>query len=328
MRDLSRTSIRIVLASGALALCAPCLAAEGPVAAGPIGGNDIRSAILPPPGLYGGVIGVNSHVPEIVDGTGHPVPQLDAVNLNARLAAPFFVYVPDVKVLGGSIGLIGVFTGGEECGQLVSAFPNRCTWGPGDPYFELGWSRYFGQPHPSKFPDALPILEGLVVGAGIGVVMPGGKYEPQLRATNGPSLGNNIWDVAPTIAVTYTTPPLLMEGTEFSAKVYWNSYALNTQSHYQAAPLFDLDFAVTEHIGRFQVGLAGIYAFQTGPDEQFGMVVPPDGRRFEYFALGGVLNYDMPEYNAAFRVKALQTVFGHNTGISQVIAVAFAKKLF
>jgi hypothetical protein len=259
--------------------------------------------MLPPPGLYGGIIGLNSHVPEVVDGTGHPVPGLDAVNLDARISAPFLVYVPDVKVAGGSIGPIGVFPGGEECGQLVSAFPYRCTLAMGDPYVELGWSRYFGQPHPSKYPDALPILEGLVIGLGIGAVVPVGKYEPQLRATNGPSLGNNIWDVAPSIAITYTTPPLFAEGTEVSGKLYWNNYGINPDTHYQAARLLDLDFAVSEHIGRFQVGIAGIYAFQTGPDRQLGVEVPPDGRRFEYLALGTVFNYDMPEYGAAMRVK-------------------------
>src|SRR5262249_19665507 len=189
------------------------LAAEGTTAAGPNGGNDIRSAVLPPPGVYGGVIGLNSHVPEIVDGRGNPVPGLDAVDLTARIAAPFFVFVPDVKVLGGSVGLLGVFSGGQELGQVVSRFPFRSTWGMGDPYFELAWSRYFGQTRPSKYPGALPILEGLVVGAGIGVVVPGGKYEQQLRATNGLSIGNNTWDVAPAAAHTPTAPPPIAEWT-------------------------------------------------------------------------------------------------------------------
>jgi hypothetical protein len=102
--------------------------------------------------------------------------------------------------------------------------------------------------------------------------------------------------------------------------------ALGTQ--YKASPLIDLDFAVSERIGRFQLGLAGVYLSQTGEDRQFGAVVPPDGWRLEYMAPGGELNYDMPEYAAAIRVKVLSTVLGRNTGISQVFAVGFAKKLF
>jgi hypothetical protein len=328
MRVVGAFCARLALAAGLLGAASACLAAEGTTAAGPNGGTDIRSALLPPPGLYGGVIGVDSHVPEIVDGKGNPVPGLDAVDLNARLVAPFFVYVPDVKVLGGSVGVLGVFPGGQELGQVVSAFPWRSTWGMGDPYFELAWSRYFGQARPSKYPGALPILEGLAISAGIGVVVPVGKYEPQLRATNGLSIGNNIWDVAPTIAVTYTTPPLLAEGTELSAKLYWNNYGINPDTQYQASPLVDVDFAISEHIGKFQVGFAGTYLFHTGEDWQHGVVVPPDGRRLEYMALGGVLNYDMPEIAAAVPVKVLSTVLGRNIGISQVIAVSFAKKLF
>jgi hypothetical protein len=318
----------LVLQAGLFGALSPCRAAEGTTAAGPIAGTDIRSAELPPPGFYGGVIGLNSHVPEIVDGKGIAVPGLDAVDLTARIAAPFFAYVPDVKVLGGSVGLFGLFPGGQECGRLVTAIASRCTFGMGDPYFELAWSRSFGQLRPSQYPGALPILEGLVIGAGIGLVVPFGKYEPQLRATNGISIGNNIYDVAPSVAVTYTTPPLIVEGTEFSAKLYWNDYGINPDTQYKASPLIDLDFAVSERIGRFQPGLAGVYLAQTGADRQFGAVVPPDGRRLEYLALGGVLNYDMPEYAAAIRVKALSTVLGRNTGISQVFAIGFAKKLF
>jgi hypothetical protein len=41
---------------------APCWAVEGATAAGPIGGRDIRSAILPPPGLYVGAVGLYNDV--------------------------------------------------------------------------------------------------------------------------------------------------------------------------------------------------------------------------------------------------------------------------
>jgi len=328
MRDGGWFSARLAMLAGLLGAVPGCWAAEGTTAAGPIAGTDIRSAVLPPPGVYGGAIALNSHAPEIADGKGNPVPGLDAVDLTARVAAPFFLYVPDVQVFGGSVGVFGLFPGGQECGRLVSAIPSRCTLAMGDPYFELAWSRSFGHLRPSRDPGALPILEGFVIGAGIGVVTPFGKFEPQLRATNGISLGNNIYDVAPSVAVTYTTTPLIAEGTEFGAKFYWNSYGINPATQYQASPLIDLDFAVSERIGRFQAGLTGVYLAQTGEDRQFGVVVPPDGRRLEYLALGGVLNYDLPEYAAAIRVKALQTVLGRNAGISQVIAIGFAKKLF
>ena len=234
-------------------------------------------------------------VREVRDGTGHPAPGLDAVDLNAKVAAPFFVWVPNFRLFDGSLGLIGVFPVGGN-GQLVSFIPKRCVSGFGDPYIEIAWSRSFGKVRASHDPGAFPILEGLTVALGLGAVVPVGQYDPQLQRSNGISLGNNTFDLAPSLAVTYTTPPLLFEGTEFSAKLYWNQYWENLETHYKASPLVDLDFAVTEHVGRFQTGLAGVYFRQVGEDTQNGVVVPPDGRRSEYLALGGVLNADIAEW--------------------------------
>lgn len=305
----------------------PSNAVEGNTAAGPIGGSDIRSAFLPPPGFYGGAIGLASVVGDIKNGSGETVPGLDAIHLTAKIAAPFFIYVPDFKVFDGSIGLFGVFPAGGECGQLVSVVPRRCISGFGDPYFEVAWSRSFGQLRPSRYPGALPIMEGLTVGLGLGVVLPIGKYDAQTQRANGITIGNNTFDIAPSIAATYTTPPLIFEGTEFSAKLYWNNYRTNPTTQYKAGSLLDVDFAITEHIGRYQVGLAGFYAFQVADDRQFDVVVPPDGRKISYMTLGGVLNYDMPEYGAIFRVKALTTVVARNVVVSNTIVFGFAKKL-
>src|SRR5262245_50470795 len=95
---------------------APALAVEGSTAAGPVGGTDVRSAFLPPPGWYGGMIGFASDAPVIVDGHGHKAAGLEAAHLTIKAAAPFLIYVPDVKVLGGSIGVIGVAPYGAFCG--------------------------------------------------------------------------------------------------------------------------------------------------------------------------------------------------------------------
>jgi hypothetical protein len=309
------------------AFAPPSWAIEGNTAAGTIGGSDIRSAFLPPPGFWGGAIGLGSVVHDIKDGTGQTVPGLDAINLTATIAAPFFAYVPDFKFFEGSVGLFGVFPAGENCGQLVSVVPRRCISGFGDPYFEVAWSRSFGQLRPSRYPGALPIMEGLVVELGLGVVLPIGKYDAQAQRTNGIAIGFNTFDIAPSVAATYTTPPLIVEGTEFSAKFYWNNYRTNPTTQYRAGSLLDIDFAITEHIGRFQVGVAGFYLSQVADDRQFGAIVPPDGRQVRFMMLGGVLNYDMPEYGAVFRVKVLTTVIARNFTESQGVVLGFAKKL-
>jgi hypothetical protein len=307
---------------------APCWAVEGAAAAGPIGGSDIRSAILPPPGLYGGVVALYNDVTQFNDGSGHPAPGLDAFGLKDYIGGAFFLYVPDFKLFDGRIGVAGFVAGGQDCGQLVSAVPRRCVTGVGDPYFELAWSRSFGQLRPPSTAGAFPILQGLALDFGIGAVIPIGNYDQQLQAMNGVTLGNKTFDLAPSVAVTYTTPPLIADGTEFSAKLYWDNYATNPVTQYHASPLLDVDFAVTEHIGRFQVGPAGFYVFQTGQDRQFGAVVPPDGRRLEYMAMGGVINYDLAEYNALIRFKANTTVFSQNGVVAKLFVVSFAKKLF
>jgi len=306
----------------------PSLAIEGNTAAGPIGGTDIRSAMLPPPGFYAGAVGLVSSVHEIHDGQGNPVPGLDAVHLIGGIAGPFAVYVPDYKLFGGSIGLFGTAPIGQQCGQLVSIVKRQCTSGFGDPYVEAAWSRSFGRLRPSRNPGAFPIVEGLTVALGFGAVIPAGKFDPKLQATNGITVGNNTWDLAPSLAVTYTTPPLLYDGTELSAKLYWNIYGTNPDTHYKAGSLLDIDFAVTEHIGRFQLGLAGFYAFQVADDRQFGVVLPPDGRRIKYLNLGGVLNYDMSENGAMIRIKPLVTVYSRNAVVQKGIAIDFVKKLY
>jgi hypothetical protein len=55
------------------------------------------------------------------------------------------------------------------------------------------------------------------------------------------------------------------------------------------------------------VGVAGFYAAQVEGDELFGVAIPPDGLRAEVLELGGVINFDMPEYNSSVKVKALDT---------------------
>ena len=74
-----------------------------------------------------------------------------------------------------------------------------------------------------------------------------------------------------------------------------------------------MSIAVSERIGRFQVGLAGVYGWQVEDDELNGVPIPPDVRRVQGLSLGPVLVYDMPERGAALKVKGLATVITDNT---------------
>jgi hypothetical protein len=300
-------------------------AVEGTTAAGPVGGSDVRVALLPPPGLYGGVVFFAGNAPRLVDGNGRDFPGLSP-HFTVKAAAPFALYVPNVQVLGGSIGVFGVLPYGAECGRFLATQPWACAWGAADPYVEIGWFRYFGTPRPSRIPGSFPILEGLAISAGIGAVFPVGQYNVRQVTQQGIGMGNNIFDVAPSLAITYTTPPLLAEATELSAKLYWNKYRINSATQYQTADLVSLDFAVTERYGRSQLGVTGTYAFQFQGDKQFGVTVPPDGRRSEVLLLGGIFVYDMPEYAMSMKIKAVTSVIAANAVRSQDLTIGFIKK--
>ena len=303
------------------------LAAEGATVAGPIGGTDIRSAQLPPPGLYGGMVFFYATAREFVDGSGHVIPALSGLELDRKRAGPFLIYVPNVQVLGGSVAVAGIIPGGTECGRLFAATPPRCIEGLGDPYVEAAWSRFYGSVRPSQYPGAFPIAEGLTATFGFGAVIPIGKYDVTDATTQGLAIGNNIWDLAPIVALTYTTKPIIAEGTEFSAKFYWNNYLKNPATQYSTGTILNTDFAVSEHIGRFQFGAAGFYTVQVADDKQFGVRIPPDGKRAKVLMLGGVLGYDMPEYDAAMKVKVLQTAVIANSVNSFGVSFAWIKKL-
>ncbi len=276
--------------------------------------------------FYGGTIELYAVARDFYDGGGAPVAALDALQLERFRVGPFLYYVPDVQVLGGSVGIGAIVPGGVECGRLFAIQQTRCIQGVGDPYAEIDWSHFFGAPRPSKYPGALPIAEGLTVLLGFGTVVPIGKYNVVDAVDQGLTIGNNLWDFAPTAALTYVTKPILADGTEFSAKLFVNNYLQNPATHYYTGRVINIDFAVSEHIAKFQVGLAGFYAFQTADDRLNGIPIPPDGRKAEDLSLGGVLAYDIPEYNAFLKLKALTTVITHNTVGSRGVILEWAKK--
>jgi hypothetical protein len=318
---------QLLIAAGLISVWStPVVAVEGPTAAGPIGGTDIRSAILPPPGLYGGTFLAGAEAFDFVDGKGKTIPALRDANLSKELVGPFLYGVSDGKVFGGSIGLGALLPIGNQCGHLFIGQSDDCTRGPGDPYMEIDWSRSFGKLRPSKFPGALPIFEGLSVLGGFGVVFPGQAYNASDPLQQALSIANNTWDFAPTAGFTYTTRPILAEGTEISFRFFWNNYLENPATHYSTGDLLDFEFALTERIGRFQIGITGFYAFQDEDDRLFGARIPPDGRRTTNAQLAPIVNYDMPEYNSSIKVKALTTVVTENTVRSWAVVFGWFKK--
>jgi len=325
---IAARALRLVLAAAVGCWTLPSWAAEGTTVAGPIGGTDMRSAFLPGPGFYGAIIGAGAVASQIRDGSGQPRAGLNAVDITSASAGVAFLYVPDVKLFEGSIGFLGTVGVGQICGQIVSANPPRCRKDVGDPYVEMFWSRFFGFTRPSSDKTAPPIREGLAIGAGLGAVLPFGSYDQKIQASNGINIGNNIFDVAPSIAFTYTTPALIADGTEISSKIYLNNYRTNPETHYKTGSNIDVDFAISEHIGRWQIGAAGYYLRQLADDRRSGVSVAPDGRQAEVLSLGTVVVYDIPEERASIKFKVRSSVLAYNTAMVTFFYLGFAKKLY
>ncbi|MEQ1715922.1 MAG: hypothetical protein ABL907_08050, partial [Hyphomicrobium sp.] len=171
--------MRIVFAV-TFVLAAQCFSAtiatavEGPTAAGPLGGNDIRSALLPPPGTYIGTFAGWAEATAIIDGDGREIDAYRGAKLNRGLFAPFVAYVPSWQVAGGRVALSAVLPMGQSCGHLVPAARTECLSAVGDVYVEADWSIGFGHWRASADPTASPLFEGLTLLVGLGVVIPTG----------------------------------------------------------------------------------------------------------------------------------------------------------
>ena len=306
----------------------PAFAVEGSSAAGPIGGTDVRSAQLPPPGVYAAGIATFGEAFNFFDGNGDRIPAFDDLSITPIRGAAAALYVPDFQIFNGSIGLTGVLPFGQTCGQTFAVTGSECLSGIGDPYVELSWSRFFGKLRPSKHENAFPIAEGLTVQLGLGVVIPVGAYDVDLAQSNGVTLGNNIWDFAPITGFTYTTSPIFSDGTEISARFYLNNYLTNPDTEFSTGSLLNVDFAVTEKIGRFQAGLTGVYIKQVEDDRLFGIPLENDGNRAETLSLGLIGVYDLPKKGMSIKLKGVTTVFGENVPDTYGISLSFVKKLF
>lgn len=309
-----------------LNLTASSSAVEGPSLAGPIGGTDMRSGLLPPPGIYVGTIQLYARTMDFLGRDGKVVPALKDAQLAKVVGGPFIYFVPPTKVFGGSVALAAVAPILDVWGHLFTDQSTDRSVGVGDPYVEIAWSRYFGTPRPSRYAGANPVPEGLSLLFGFGAVIPIGQYEAASPLSRALSPGTNIWDFAPTAAITYTTKPILAEGTEFSAKVYWNNYVENPSTRYLTGDLLDVDFAITEHIGRVQLGITGFYAWQISNDKIDGVSLPPDGLQAKIFELSAVIAYDMPESASSVKLKALASPLAENFPTSWHVIVGWSKK--
>ena len=150
------------------------------------------------------------------------------------------------------------------------------------------------------------------------MVFDDGRY----RVTDLANQGYNYDVYIPNLALTYLTSPKfsLGDGTEISARLFYDMPTRNNANGYQSGQVFDIDWGGSERRGRFQAGLAGNFATQTTADVRNGVLVAPDGNRLQRASLGPVLTFDLPRIHASLRGKVLLDYLDRNTFGDRVVA--------
>jgi hypothetical protein len=308
---------RAALLAAALALASPTAvrATEGGFVAGPIGGSDIRAALLPPPGTYGVLVPIVGRGLDFRNRDG----SIGPVDFTARFGALGFggAHVFRPEVFGGRFYAAAVGSAATGCGTQRAvpgglSVPTRseCQTGFGDTTLEAGWGRHLGTLGLPGYPGGEDprrafIPYGLSVTAGLGALLPTGAYGTRDLAPP----GLNTFVLWPNVALTWTSPPWLGDGTEVSARAFFLSPFRNPKTDYQSGQMAVLDWAVSERFGRWQVGAAGTAAWQTNADR---VPVPGAGRvrgpTTSVTAVGPVVAVDVPELSAFVALKYLTEV--------------------
>ena len=277
-------------------------ATEGGSVAGPLGGADLRAALAPPPGNYLLLLPLGGRVVDFRDNDGKRVPLRYSGGSMGMGLGLYRVF--EGTVLGGRIGAGVVAVAGEACLRVEELQRSQCRSGFGDTYLETFWSRPIGElglaGPPADDPRRQYIPYGLTVGLALGAVLPTGAY----RSTDLVPIGLNTPVLAPSVSATWTSPPLLADGTEVSARLFYNIHGRNRATDYRAGELLVLDWAVTERMGAFQFGPTGSYARQMRPDRAAGT----NGPSTEVLSLGAVAALDLPQLGMFVSAKALRDV--------------------
>jgi hypothetical protein len=279
-------TVLLAVWSGGLA---PAMSAEGITPSGPIGGTDIRQALLPAPGNYGALIGAEFNLPSYVHGD-----TLLPAEGQVWVGGAGFMHVYSDNFFGGTIAST-LFSGGQSvCFGIQNIKPKTCSAGPMDVYSDIFvWNKFLPSADFATQPKTPgpPIPYGTTIMFGLGMNFPTGTYNPAVS----PNVGSNFYTFSPNIAITHDMKsiigPWFGEATELSARMFFNAYTENTSTHYSTGPILSMDFSVTERKGPFQYGLAGTSYLQLASDSVYGHSLP-GGNRAQNLALGPVVALD------------------------------------
>ena len=306
-------------------------AVEGGVYGAPLGGTDIRQAYLPPePGLYGGIAGVAARSPDFRDQNGNVSATANPAFLYATIAGAGLLYEYPFKPLGFSLAssfqlnYIGERQALTAGGRFLNGFATGLQDSFADYIFASKYLGLFG----AKPGDNPKLKYGLTGSVALSGEIPIGRY----NVNNFVNPGKNTLITIPNVALTYLTGPNLSfgDGTEISARFFFDTNARDAASGYQGGNLIDLDYAISQRFGgQFQAGIAGDYAQQLNGDHNatFGLVAP-GGDIYAKIDLGPVFVWDNPQLATTFKLKALFPIYHQNNYEATTIVISAARKLF
>ena len=295
--------------------------------AGPLGGADMRSAYLPPePGLYGAAIGIVGSYNVLRDNNGNSN-SIDAY-YDAALGGVAGTYVYPWTLGGGRLAST-ISQGYLYTNERIGGRRQRNS-GFSDTYSDiLVWSRYLGRfdGDEAPSPDGPKLPYGLTFSGAYSMVVPDGRYNVRNLATQ----GHNYYVFIPNFALTYLTDPSFSfgNGTEFSARFFYDMPSKNTADEYRSGQVFDVDWAVTERFTGLQAGITGNYAHQTTPDRSHGLIAAPDGNYLERATFGPIVALDVPSIGSTVKAKILWDYYDRNTFGDRIAAtITLTFKIF
>jgi hypothetical protein len=301
--------------------------------------TDIRAAELPPEAGFYAVGGASGSWRDTLRGNNGDsmYPDTSEKLLQGQLGG---LYVYDGMFLGGRMASSLVFIYGKHDLSITKTLPINLTsrnTGWFDAYSDLFfWSKswYDGPPpgapgQPKPAPGFIPPMPtGFTLGLGVGVTIPIGMFNNE--KVGNPGFSN--WVLSPNVAVTYRTHPILLEGTEYSARVFYNHNFERDDStggfSYRDGDYLSADFAVTERFSRYQFGLAGNVKWQIEDDSGSPAIRATDGQRHKSVRLGPILAVDFPEARSTVTLKYLTDVYNRNSFKGDYVMLSFIKKLW
>lgn len=292
-------------------------ATEGGRFAGPIGGSDIRSALLPPAGWYGGGFVFAFDGDGYRDAGGNRTLTPDIREFKGTSTGVALLRVWPAELWGGRIATSLSLPRSESCLQVGER--RECARGFSDVYSDLLiWSRRFGHLDGTP-PDAKQPDRGLSTAAALSAIFPTGKYKVERLI----STSSNTYVFIPSVAATYLTEPRWLDGTEFSAKLYYDVFSRNGKTRYRAGRTWVLDAAVSERYGTWQFGVAMAFAKQVSDDDRDGVQIQPNGNRMVGARVGGVVSKTFPSLKSSVTVKVMHEVHSINRIASDTFVVRY-----